>query len=62
MSKTTLEEAIEAIPGEDGWWKSHAESTYLSTAKQLIERGFSEDEAADLLDSLYWAAADCYGG
>lgn len=57
----TLEERIEAIP-EGGWWKSGSEEFFLEFAKELINRGFTEDEAIDWLQTAYWRVADCFGG
>ena len=59
---STLEEAIAAIPGEEGWWKSGSEEHYYKAAEELIEKGFSEAEAVEFLSGLYFSAADCFGG
>lgn len=62
MSKTeSLEKLVAAIPGEDGWWKSHAEDTYQDAARKLTESGFSDEEAVEFLTELYCAAAECFG-
>lgn len=58
----TLKEAIASIPGEDGWHKSNSELAYLTSAQYLVRRGFTEEEAFSLLNSLYWGAASCFGG
>ncbi len=58
----TLEEDIAAIAGEDGWWKSGSEAHYLSAAKELVEKGYTEGEAVDFVEGLYWSAAECFGG
>jgi hypothetical protein len=61
MSESALGERIATIPGHDGWWKSSSEQGYLVAARRLIALGMSEDDAIDLLDDLYHAAAECYG-
>jgi hypothetical protein len=58
----TLRAAVIGIPGPDGYWKARAEQEYLAAAKTLVERGFTDEQAASLLEGLYWAAAECYGG
>ena len=58
----TLEEHIDFIPGDEGWWKSGARDAYLHLARELVVKGFTKGAAADLLSSAYWAAADCFGG
>lgn len=58
-----LKAKIAAIPGdEDGWWKSGSQEKYEEAAEKLLAKGFSEDEAAELLEDLYFAATDCFGG
>lgn len=57
----TLKQRIKAIPGEEGWWKSGSEKAFYETAKQMIEKGFNEDETVDILEDLYGAVAECYG-
>lgn len=60
-SMENLSKRIETIPGEDGWWKSSSKDRYESLAKDLITKGFSEDEVIGILEEAYWAAANCYG-
>ena len=56
----TLEKRIKKIP-RDEWWSSSSEQTFLFAAHGLIKKGFSEDEAINLLTSLYFAVSNCYG-
>ena len=56
-----LIEDIEAIPGEDGFYKSNCEETFKRIAQQLIDRGFTAAEAVELLSSVYSAVSDEYG-
>jgi len=57
-----LVDLVKEIPGEDGFWKSSAEDKYLHAAKVLRAKGMTTEEAVEFLASLYWAAAECYGG
>jgi hypothetical protein len=59
---STLNKRIKEIPGEDSWWKSSSYSCFSDIAKTLKEKGLSDDEIVDILESAYWAVADCYGG
>lgn len=61
MGPASLKEQISGIPGDDGWWKESSEETYWALANELVEKGFTEDQAADILSAAYWAAASCYG-
>jgi hypothetical protein len=55
-------ERIRKIPGPDGFWKSSSEDEYVRAGFLLTKKGFTEDEAVELLSELYYAAANCYGG
>lgn len=56
-----LTDRVRAIPGEDGFWKSHTEDGYLRIASLLNARGFSDNEIVDLLDRLYHATSGEFG-
>lgn len=56
-----LEDRIEAIPGGEGWWKDSSYDLYLSLARTMITKGFSEDEAVLLLSKAYWSVAGEFG-
>jgi len=58
----TLREAIQNIPGDDGWWKSHSGEVYEKAAVMLCENGLSPQDSLWHLHSMYWSAAACYGG
>lgn len=58
----TLEERVLAIPGKDGFWKSHTKDTFLKTALLLWQRGFSDNEVIDILEKLWYAVSNEYGG
>lgn len=57
----TLEQAIAAIPGDDGWWSSGSEKVYVSMAKELMGKGFTQKEAVEFLTHAYVCAARCFG-
>lgn len=44
------------------FWKSSTKKCFDETAKELIEKGFTKLEAKELLEGLYYAVADEYGG
>lgn len=54
-------EQINQIPGEDGFWKSAAEDSYMDAARTLLDKGLNEHEILDILSSLYYGAARCFG-
>lgn len=57
-----LEWKIEEIPGEDGWWRPSSHSIFKEVALLLLESGVPEKTVVTLLERMYWAVADCYGG
>lgn len=57
-----LKAEILAIPGDDGFWKSSSEETFLEMAEFLNEKGLSDGEIEYVLSELYMATADCFGG
>lgn len=52
---------IRKIPGGEDWWHEHNLLTFLAIGGDLIERGFTEDEAVDWLEQAYRAVADEFG-
>lgn len=59
--KPSLKKRIKNIP-EDGWYKSSSRDTFIDIGEELLQKGFSEDEIIDILESCYYATADCFGG
>lgn len=60
-AEQTLDEKVDAIPGDDGWWKTSTGIAFRGRAHELVRRGFSEDEAIELLSDLYEAVSEEYG-
>ena len=48
--------------GDMEWWKSGSEASFKAAAIALLAWGVSADDAADLLEALYHAAAAEFGG
>ena len=44
------------------FWESENEEKFTDTLKELVEHGYSEQEAKELLERLYYAVASEYGG
>ena len=57
----TIEQRIKEIPGKGGWWIGSSFDTAYQAFDKLVSSGFEENEALDLLSSMYWAVAACYG-
>lgn len=56
---SSLEKAIEKIPGEEGWWKG-AEIP-MRVADEMLARGIPEDSVLAWINDIFWAAASEYG-
>lgn len=56
-----LIEKIDAIPNEGEWWKAGTRGTFISVAKKLLSKGFTEEEALDILEDMYSAVSQEYG-
>lgn len=52
--------AIEAMGGDDGWYKSSSGETYQELGSLLLGRGFTPQEAFSLLESAHGATVECY--
>ncbi len=53
-----IEDIIETIPGEGGWWESDSEEKYREACQLLIRFNMSDHDIANLLSELYWAAVN----
>lgn len=59
--KSSFKQQICEIPGDEGFYKSGTKEAYLSAGKDLLQKGFTEEEAIELLESLWSATSDEYG-
>lgn len=57
---TDLKKRIDEIPG-DGWWTTSGRDTFLSSAVDLLRKGWTEDEIIEFLETLYFAVAGEFG-
>lgn len=55
-----LKSKIFNIPGDRGWGDDDRDLCLL-VANEMVARGFSEDRAAELVESLFWCGANLYG-
>ena len=64
MIEKSFEELILSIPNNedgDGFYKTETDDKFLGFAETLTDKGFSEDEAIELLTDIYYAVANEYG-
>ncbi len=62
LRRAENETMIDKIPDNDEWWSSSSRETYLAAANELVELGWTLQDASGFLSGLYWAAAEEYGG
>jgi hypothetical protein len=62
MTVAEMNAAIAQIPGEHGWWHSDGRDRFEQLGADLVAKGFTPDEALDLLESAYSAVAGEFGG
>ena len=62
MSEKNIDDIIKRIQGEDAFWKIESKEKYTDACKLLIALNMSDDDIAELLSGLYWAAAAEFGG
>ena len=62
MSQKKLFKMIDEMRGEDGWWKDGGRVTFRRLGKELMQKGYTCDEAFDFLESAYYVGAGEYGG
>lgn len=56
-----ISKIIDEIPPNGEWWKSDTRETFYEAAVTLLQKGFTDEEAKDLLEDLYSAVAAEYG-
>ena len=52
---------IKIIPGAEGFWSSSSEEDFLEIGGKMVSKGISEEETLEMLSTLYFATANCYG-
>lgn len=57
-----LEKRIIEIPSDGEWWRKGNFDAFVALAKELIAKGFTEDEAVRFLDDCYSTVANEFGG
>lgn len=60
-NKSNFEQLISEIPGDEGFYKSGTKAAYLSAGEELLQKGFTEEEAIEFLENLWSATSDEYG-
>lgn len=55
-----LDKEVDKIP-PGGWWDMSSRATYIRLAERLTELGLEPEEALDILDGAFHAAAAEYG-
>ena len=62
MTWDELVEAINKIPGEQGWWHAEEGAAYVKWAELLANRTkFSFEKILEILEGVYAAAANEFG-
>jgi hypothetical protein len=56
-----LTDRLMTLPGDDGWWHVDGLETFVGLADQLIDNGFTPDEAVEFMAAAYGAVANEYG-
>ncbi len=61
MTREQLYAAIDAIPGEDGWYARSGGDTFRELADNLVTCGLTPERALSVLESAYGAVAGEFG-
>jgi hypothetical protein len=56
-----LQERIDDIPGQEGFWKSDTKDTLQEQAQMLLGKGLTEDEVIEHLTTMHRAVSNEYG-
>jgi hypothetical protein len=62
MTTEEFVKAINAIPGEQGYWKNHSKDVHNRAAHRLVGLGMTHEQAISFLSELYYATAEEFGG
>jgi len=55
-----LKKRIPTIPPDGEWWSTSNKETFMGIGEELIKKGFSVEESANLLSLAYSAVAGEY--
>lgn len=61
MDDKEIQESVDRIPGNYGWWKDSSRDVFLLHAKYLKSVGMSVEGILSILKALYYAAVAEYG-
>lgn len=61
MSEELKSKISQLQPCEGGRWFHEGQADFYKLAERLIEKGFSEDEALDILQTAYYTVANEFG-
>lgn len=60
-SKKSFEQKINSIPLPHEWWKTEDRQDFINQGYLLMEKGFTEDEALQMLSILFKATCGEFG-
>jgi len=61
LEEKELEEKVQEIGGDDGFWKRSNEIAVRESIRELVQKGFTLEDAALFVEGLWVSAADEYG-
>lgn len=56
-----INEAVDGIPGDDGWWNPETREPFIECAVEMVQRGIGLTEVSHLLTAIYVAVCREYG-
>ncbi len=62
LERGKMDDRIEEIAGEEGFYKQDTRDAFLSVFKQLVKSGIDADDVIDMLEKLFYAMAGEFGG
>ena len=57
-----LKQFVKTLPGENGWWHQGNEVTFRNHAVRMFNKGLCYSDIIEILEDLYDAVSDEYGG
>ncbi len=61
MSEQTLEQLVDALPDETGWYKNSSRESVLAVAKEMSRLGISKNDIWAILQEMYIAISAEFG-